>query len=58
MTLFAQIKLKSDSVAIAFDVPATHAASTQDLADAFSAKPAEILSPVELYAAFIQHCVD
>ncbi|KAJ2908422.1 beta subunit of fatty acid synthetase, partial [Coemansia aciculifera] len=58
MSLFAQIKLKCDSVAITFDVAAVHAATIQELADGFSAKPAEILSPVELHAAFIQHCVD
>ncbi|KAJ2895312.1 hypothetical protein GGI21_005168, partial [Coemansia aciculifera] len=58
MTLFAQIKLKCDSVAIVFDVAAIHATSIQELADAFSAMPAEILSPIELHAAFIQHCVD
>ncbi|KAJ2907542.1 hypothetical protein GGI21_003784, partial [Coemansia aciculifera] len=58
MILFAQIKLKSDLVAITFDVAAIHATSTQELADAFSAKPAKVLSPVELHAAFIQHCVE
>ncbi|KAJ2908616.1 hypothetical protein GGI21_002708, partial [Coemansia aciculifera] len=58
MTLFAQIKLKCDSVAIAFDVPAIHATSIQELADAFSAMQAGLVSPVELHAAFIQHCVD
>ncbi|KAJ2890196.1 fatty acid synthase alpha subunit Lsd1 [Coemansia aciculifera] len=58
MALFAPIKLKCDSVAIAFGVEASHTATIQELADAFSAKPADILSPVELHAAFIQHCVD
>ncbi|KAJ2905567.1 beta subunit of fatty acid synthetase, partial [Coemansia aciculifera] len=50
--------IKRDSVAIAFDVTASHAATIKGLADAFSAKSAEILSAIELHATFIQHCVD
>ncbi|KAJ2443083.1 beta subunit of fatty acid synthetase [Coemansia sp. RSA 2424] len=58
MTALAQIQLERGSVVAAFDVTADQASLIKGLARSFTADPAEILSAIELHAAFIQHCVD
>ncbi|KAJ2100177.1 fatty acid synthase alpha subunit Lsd1, partial [Coemansia sp. S100] len=58
MPTLQQIQLERGSVVSTFAVSATHASAISDLVNTFRADPAEILSAIELHAAFIQHCVE
>ncbi|KAJ2057394.1 fatty acid synthase alpha subunit Lsd1 [Coemansia sp. S146] len=58
MPTFEQIQLEHGSVVSTFAVATAHASSISDLANTFRADSAEILSAIELHAAFIQHCVE
>ncbi|KAJ2883713.1 fatty acid synthase alpha subunit Lsd1 [Coemansia aciculifera] len=58
MPTFEQIQLERGSVVSTFAVSTAHASSISALANTFRADSAEILSAIELHAAFIQHCIE
>ncbi|KAJ2056222.1 fatty acid synthase alpha subunit Lsd1 [Coemansia sp. S146] len=57
MTTLEQVTLERDSVTTTFGVATAHDSVVQDLAHTFNADSTELLSAIELHAAFIQHCV-
>ncbi|KAJ2459216.1 fatty acid synthase alpha subunit Lsd1 [Coemansia sp. RSA 2424] len=57
MSAFERVQLEHGSAAAAFEVPVIFASSIRELSLSFATDSAEVLSAIELHAAFIQHCV-
>ncbi|KAJ2872364.1 fatty acid synthase alpha subunit Lsd1 [Coemansia aciculifera] len=57
MPTLEQVTLERGSVTTTFGVATAHNSVVQDLVQAFNVDSTELLSTIELHAAFIQHCV-